>query len=530
MERNIAVVGAGYWGKNLVRNFAELGALHTVCDRDTHSLAAISSMEGVATESDYHRVLENPAITGVVLATPAQLHHRMAKEALNAGKDVFVEKPLALTVHDGTELVEMADRAGRVLLVGHLLEYHPAVRALRQMAVNGDLGKIQYIYSNRLNLGKLRTEENVLWSFAPHDIAAILGLLGDELPVEVTAHGGSYLNSHIADVTLSSLTFTSDVRAHIFVSWLHPFKEQRLVVVGDRKMAEFADTDPTDKLKVYEHQVNWKGNVPHPVKGEARAVPFAADEPLRLECLDFLRCIADRGQPVSSGRRALKVLQVLAACQESLECGGVPVRVAAHPDEFFVHQTAIVEALAEIGPGTKIWHFTHVMPDAHIGRGCVLGQNVFVARGVRIGDNVKAENNVSVFEGVTLEDDVFCGPSCVFTNVINPRSHVSRKHEYLPTLIKKGATLGANSVIVCGHTVGRYAFVGAGAVVTHDVPDYALVVGNPARRIGWVCACGVRLNTRANGLSCPECGAGYTQLAPDAIAPAEETRHAGTAD
>ena len=530
MERIIAVVGAGYWGKNLVRNFAELGALHTVCDHDQRSLANLKSIEGVAIESDYGRVLENPAITGVVLATPAKLHHRMAKEALRAGKDLFVEKPLALTVQEGTELAEMAEKAGRVLLVGHLLEYHPAVQSLRTMVTNGDLGKIQYIYSNRLNLGKLRTEENVLWSFAPHDIAAILGLVGDELPVEVTAHGGSYLNSHIADVTLSSLTFASDVRAHIFVSWLHPFKEQRLVVVGDRKMAEFADTDPTDKLKVYEHQVNWKEGVPHPVKGEAHSVPFAPDEPLRLECLDFLRCIAERSLPVSSGRRALKVLQVLAACQESLERGGVPVRVVPHADDFFVHETAIVEGPAEIGAGTKIWHFTHVMPDVHIGRGCVLGQNVFVARGVRIGDNVKVENHVSVFEGVTLEDDVFCGPACVFTNVINPRSHVSRKHEYRPTLIKRGASLGANSVIVCGHTVGRYAFVGAGAIVTHDVPDYALVVGNPARRIGWVCACGVRLDTRAEPLTCPECGAGYTQLAPDSIAPAEEMRHAGTAD
>jgi UDP-2-acetamido-3-amino-2,3-dideoxy-glucuronate N-acetyltransferase len=204
--------------------------------------------------------------------------------------------------------------------------------------------------------------------------------------------------------------------------------------------------------------------------------------------------------------------------------------MAADEAEYLVHGTAIVEEPARIGAGTKIWHFTHVMPDVQIGRDCVLGQNVFVARNVRVGDNVKVENNVSVFEGVTLEDDVFCGPSCVFTNVINPRSHVSRKHEYQPTLIKRGASLGANSVIVCGHTVGRYAFVGAGAIVTHDVPDYALVVGNPARRIGWVCACGVRLGTRTDSLKCPECGATYVQEAPDLIAPAEEAPHGSTAD
>jgi UDP-2-acetamido-3-amino-2,3-dideoxy-glucuronate N-acetyltransferase len=521
MEQNIAVVGAGYWGKNLVRNFIELGALQTVCDRDARSFAALKLPEGIEVEHDFGRVLADPRITGVVIATPARLHYRMTREALLAGKDVFVEKPLALTVQEGAELVETADRAGRVLLVGHLLEYHPALRALKELVANGELGKIQYIYSNRLNLGKLRTEENVLWSFAPHDIAAILGLAGDALPVEVVATGGSYLNSHIADVTLSALTFANDIRAHIFVSWLHPFKEQRLVVVGDRKMAEFADTDPTDKLKVYEHQVSWKGHAPQPVKGEAHAVPFGSDEPLKLECQDFLRCIKERGVPLSSGRRALNVLRVLAACQESLEHAGQKVRIEGQSFDYFVHETAIVEEPLALGAGTKVWHFTHVMPEVHIGRGCVLGQNVFVARNVTVGDNVKIENNVSVFEGVTLEDDVFCGPSCVFTNVINPRSHVPRKHEYRHTLIKKGASLGANSVIVCGHTIGRYAFVGAGAIVTHDVPDYALVVGNPARRIGWVCTCGVRLGTRADPLTCPECGAKYAQEAPDAITPVE---------
>ena len=530
MERNIAVVGAGYWGRNLVRNFAALGALHTVCDSDRNSLAVLPSMDGVSLEPEYLRVLENPSVAGVVLATPAQLHHRMAKEALLAGKDVFVEKPLALNVQHGTELVDLARAAGRVLMVGHLLEYHPAMQVLRAMVANGELGKLQYIYSNRLNLGKLRTEENVLWSFAPHDIAAILGMVGDELPVEVAAHGAAYLNTHIADVTLSTLTFATDVRAHIFVSWLHPFKEQRLVLVGDRGMAEFADTDPTDKLKVYDHQVNWKGNIPHSVRGTARSIPFVEEEPLKLECLDFLHCIAERSDPVASGSRALKVLQVLAACQESLQNGGAPTALPPKADSFFVHPTAIVEQPIQLGAGTKIWHFTHVMPEVRIGRDCVLGQNVFVARGAHIGNNVKVENNVSVFEGVTLEDDVFCGPSCVFTNVINPRSHVSRKHEYRPTLIRQGASLGANSVIVCGHTVGRYAFVGAGAIVTHDVPDYALVVGNPARRIGWVCACGVRLDTRSGNLTCPECGSHYTQLAPNAIAPAEETRDAGASD
>jgi UDP-2-acetamido-3-amino-2,3-dideoxy-glucuronate N-acetyltransferase len=521
-SRNVAVIGGGYWGKNLVRNFAELEALHTVCDSDPRVLERYRSLPGVAVEPDYESVLRNSDVAAVVLASPARAHYAMARAALLAGKDVFVEKPLALRVHEGQELVSLAEASGRILMVGHLLEYHPALIALREMVERGDLGKLQYIYSNRLNLGKFRTEENILWSFAPHDIAAILGLVGGSLPTAVSAHGGTYLTDGVADVTLSTLEFAAGVRAHIFVSWLHPFKEQRLVVVGDRRMAEFADTDATDKLKVYDHQVAWVNHAPTPVKGEARAVAYAADEPLRLECLDFLRCIRERCRPRSDGRRALDVLRVLAACQESLEQGGAVVHPSVAAVDYYAHPTSVVEQPVTIGAGTRIWHFCHVMPGATIGRDCVLGQNVFVARNVQIGNNVKVENNVSLFEGVTLDDDVFCGPSSVFTNVINPRSHVSRKHEYRPTPVGRGASIGANAVVVCGHSVGRYAFVGAGAVVTHDVPDYALVYGNPATVQGWMCACGVRLPHEGNTLVCPACGAGYRLSDSGSVTPLEE--------
>ena len=191
--------------------------------------------------------------------------------------------------------------------------------------------------------------------------------------------------------------------------------------------------------------------------------------------------------------------------------------MAGPPADFEVHDTARVDPGATIGAGTRIWHFTHVMAGARIGRGCTLAQNVFVAAGAVVGDGVKLQNNVAVYAGVTLEDDVFCGPSTVFTNVVTPRSHVSRKHAFSPTLVRRGATLGANSTVVCGVEIGRYAFVGAGAVVTRDVPDHALVVGNPARHVGWACACGERLGPRRGPdgahvertLTCARCGTAY---------------------
>ena len=178
---------------------------------------------------------------------------------------------------------------------------------------------------------------------------------------------------------------------------------------------------------------------------------------------------------------------------------------------YFAHESSYIDDGAVIGEGTKIWHFCHVMPGARIGAGCSIGQNVVVMGGTRIGNNVRIQNNVSIYEGVELEDDVFCGPSCVFTNVINPRSHVSRKHEYRRTLVRRGATIGANATVVCGVTLEEFAFVGAGAVVTSDVPAYALMVGVPAKRVGWMCQCGERLRVAGGDATCPACGSSYRE-------------------
>ena len=237
----IALVGCGYWGKNLCRNFNALGVLSRVVDPTVSGQATAEELApGVPVGDSFDEVLEDDSIQAIALATPAETHAELSIKAMDSGKDVFVEKPMALTLRDAEEMRAVAEGRGRVLMVGHLLEYHPAVLKLRDLISNGELGRVNYVYSNRLNFGKVRTEENALWSFAPHDVAVILRLMGRS-PIEVSATGGSFITKGLADTTVSNLLFEDDSRAHIFVSWLHPFKEQRLVVVGDRKMVIFND-------------------------------------------------------------------------------------------------------------------------------------------------------------------------------------------------------------------------------------------------------------------------------------------------
>jgi UDP-2-acetamido-3-amino-2,3-dideoxy-glucuronate N-acetyltransferase len=517
MDRNIAVIGSGLWGQNLVRNFAELEALHTICDTDADRLKRFETLDlDVNREASFDSVLANNEIKGVVISTPAVLHFSMAKEALLADKDVFVEKPLALQVAEGKELVRLAEKRDKILMVGHVLEYHPAVVKLKELVDSGKLGNMQYIYSTRLNLGRFRTEENVLWSFAPHDISVILSLL-NEMPQHVSAHGGYYLHRDVADVTTSTLCFGSGVRAHIFVSWLHPYKEQKLVVIGDKAMAVFDDVTPEDKLLMYENDIEWNNNVPVPRQHQATRIEINMAEPLKLECQHFLDCLKSRQIPITNGFSGLKVLEVLNACQRSLNAGGEVITLA-RDEGSFIHETSLVEKPGDIGEGTKIWHFCHIMPEVSIGKNCTIGQNVFIGENVNIGNNVKIENNVSVFNGVTLENDVFCGPACVFTNVKKPRSRISQRGKFIHTLVRQGATIGANSTIVCGNTIGRYAFIGAGSVVTTDVPDHALTYGNPARLHGWVCQCGARLDFNQNNIAqCLECDSRYQKLGQEQV-------------
>ena len=325
MDGRIAVVGAGYWGVNHVRNFHELGVLGMVCDTSRASTEKIAeTFADVRVEDDFRQVLDEASVRGVVIATPAETHYQMAVEAIDAGKDVLVEKPLTLDVALGERLVSLAAERGAILMVGHLLEYHPAVRRLRQLISSGEIGELQYIYSNRLNLGKVRREENILWSFAPHDIAIILRLVG-AWPNRVAATGGAYLQPSIADVTVTNIEFPTGVRAHIFVSWLHPYKEQRLVVVGSKQMAVFDDVRRDSKLIIYDQGVEFVNGEPIARKNDGIAEQIESAEPLRTQCLEFLDCIETRRQPLTDGESGLRVLKVLDAAERSLASGGSPV-------------------------------------------------------------------------------------------------------------------------------------------------------------------------------------------------------------
>jgi predicted dehydrogenase len=295
-----------------------------VCDltqMEQHTARALAPRAEVV--STFEAALHAP-VMGLVIATPAETHYELARQALTAGKDVFVEKPLALTYEQGTHLLRLAETHARILMVGHVLEYHPAILRLYALIQQGVLGKVQYMYANRVSLGRVRREENILWSFAPHDVAVMLRLMG-HLPCQVAAYGGSYVQPNIADVTVTHLLFDNGVRAHIHVSWLHPFKEQRLVVIGSQQMASFDDV--AKRLVLYDRRVELREGEPVPVQGHGEEVPFARDEPLRLECQAFLEALCTRRPPRTDGPSGLRVLKVLQAAQRSLVMNGEPVQL-----------------------------------------------------------------------------------------------------------------------------------------------------------------------------------------------------------
>jgi predicted dehydrogenase len=332
---NIAVIGSGDWGKNLVRNFSQLEnvRLKTVCDTDEKRLQHVrSAYPGVSTTAKLAEVLDDKDINAVVIASPAVLHYQMVEAALRKGKHTYVEKPFTLKSGEAQKLVDLAREKKLILMVGHLLKYHPAVTYLKNLIDSGGIGEVYYLYSQRLNLGKVRSDENAMWSFAPHDLAVINYLLG-ETPVSVSAWGEAYLQKDIDDVVFMTLGFKSKKIAHVHLSWLDPHKVRRLTIVGSKKMVVFDDTEATDKIKIYDKGASKETN--YETYGEYISLRFGdiviphlkLTEPLNVLCKHFIDCIAKNKTPLTDGQDGLEVVKILEAAQQSLDQDGVPVRI-----------------------------------------------------------------------------------------------------------------------------------------------------------------------------------------------------------
>lgn len=498
-------------------------------------------------------------LVGVVVATPPATHAGLARDALAAGLSVLVEKPMCPSVDDAVALAECASatkQRGCKLVVGHLLRYGAPHSVAIELIRGGHVGTVRRVKALRLNFGTVRTEENVLWSLCPHDVSVALAMCGVDgsaaaLPRRVRCSGLNIVggNSGVEDAVELTAEFESGAQVHIEANWLHPEKERRMTVYGTKgfivvnEAVPAASAQPSGDEKTIPLPVQlWKysasldkssvalarqevelvANV-HYVDDSCDGSRFAAS-PLESELEHFAKCCFDREvQPLTDAEEGLRVVRVLAAATESMrerDGGWVPLKqsgacpssiavtpsiareVEGPPTPFFAHETACIDAGASVGTGAKVWHFAHVMSGAVIGDRCSLGQNVYVAGKARLGVNVRVQNNVCIFDGVSVGDNAFLGPSCVFTNVRRPRAEFpTSASDYEQTRVGNGVSVGANAVILCGVSIGDYAMIGAGAVVTKDVKKHALVVGNPGRQVAWIGRNGSPLVSDEDGVS-----------------------------
>ena len=514
----VAVVGLGARGlasAELVRDVFALGAL---CDADPGVLVDTGrGFEGVRLESDYLRLLSSADVAAIVLCTPPPTWDGMVEAALQAGKDVYVDGPLVLPLARGQALVERAQAQRRLLMAGPVLRFAPVVEALLRVVRAGELGTVRYVHAHHYKAApdpaSAGAEEVADAGLSVVQAQLLLDLL-DAPPTRVQTRGTTWRSARLPDVTETLLEVRDGPRVLLHASHVAPFGPGggfELTVLGETGAARLW-RDDQDRLHVA-FQGEAAVDAPPPSSGhEARAASLN----------HFLDSVRSRRPSLQGPDALLALWRLLAAAQRSLD-EGVAVELAAPAPAIgqggpgvFLHPTVQIDGPCDIGAGTKVWHFSKLLGPLTIGRDCSFGQNVVIERHVIIGNNVKVQNNVSLYSGVILEDDVFCGPSMVFTNIGTPRSHYPRKGQYATTRVHRGASIGANATVICGHTLGQYCFVGAGAVVTRDVPDYALVYGNPARVMGFACYCGARLPFGIGLLEgqeggCADCGRRYAR-------------------
>ncbi len=510
----IAVIGCGSWGKKLFTAFYEVGFFPVICDVDEKKLNWYENhYPNLQTYHTAEKVLIDPSIEAVAIASPFENHFEFARKALLAGKHVYFERPLMVTADQREELGLLSREQKRVLTVAGVLKHYPVFSLLQEIVAKGELGNLKYIYASRLSAGEIGEDENILWSFSPHDVAMILGLSG-ELPEFVAATGANYFHKKIADLTTSYMKFPSGLRAHLFVSWLHPENNNKLVVVGDKKMAVFQDKkNSCQKLYIYPHQISWEHEMHVPQKAKAEIINIYQDELICEDIERFVSSVKEQRGAVNLDDEGEQVMEILNAGQLSINQNGDKVFLGAGRQFGIMSMPLpIIDAMQQ---GKMLADGVTLLDEEQTGdmdHEIICDEELVICndttgsflpfyRLTKDGKGCKIRNNLSIIEDLLLESEfeyedqnLKWFQSSVFLN--------QDRNDERQTVVKKGVTLGAGCTIARGTTIGEYAYIGAGAVVVNDVPPHALVVGSPAKIKGWVCRCGNRLRFSRDDKSC----------------------------